>query len=114
LAADDDLIRLCPVEITAGLSELAEEVADEPLGTLIQVLEVGGKLGVSVSTKKRKRSDADLKSGIGGKREVSYPRRGRSAGGTFADTLVASHLLGGRREAGVLEELKEEECKEHY
>ena len=38
LAADVDLIRLCSVEIAAGLGKLAEEVTDEPLGALIQVL----------------------------------------------------------------------------
>ena len=48
LAADDDLVRLCPIELAAGLITLAEEVADEPLGALIQVLEVCGKLGVGV------------------------------------------------------------------
>ena len=35
LAADDDLIRLCSVEVTAGVSKLAEEVTNEPLGALI-------------------------------------------------------------------------------
>jgi len=35
LAANDDLVRLRPVEIAAGLVELAEEVADVILGTLI-------------------------------------------------------------------------------
>ena len=35
LAANDDLIRLCPVKVTAGLVALAEEVADEALGALI-------------------------------------------------------------------------------
>ena len=54
LAADDDLIGLRPVEITAGLVALAKEVADEPLGALIQVLEVGGELGIDVSVEKKK------------------------------------------------------------
>ena len=35
LAADDDLIRLRPAEVTTGFGELAEEVADVALGTLI-------------------------------------------------------------------------------
>ena len=48
LAADDDLVRLCPIELAAGLVMLAEEVADEPLGALIQGLEVVGELGFDV------------------------------------------------------------------
>ena len=48
-AADDDLIRLRPVKVTAGLVALAEEVADEASGALIQILEVGRELGVGVS-----------------------------------------------------------------
>ena len=35
LAADDDLVRPCLVEVAAGLVELAEEVADVVLGTRI-------------------------------------------------------------------------------
>ena len=35
LAVDDDLVRPCPVEVAVGLVELAEEVADVILGTLI-------------------------------------------------------------------------------
>ena len=35
LAADDDVVRLHPVEVTTGFGELAEEVADVALGTLI-------------------------------------------------------------------------------
>ena len=94
LAANDDLIRLCPVKVTAGLVALAEEVADEALGALIQILEVGGELGVGVSAEMRRWSDADLKCGIGEK-ETRTERR-RSAGRTFANTLVAGHRLGGR------------------
>ena len=41
MAADDDLIHLCPVEVTAGFGELAEEVVDVTLGALIRVLEIG-------------------------------------------------------------------------
>ena len=37
---DDNLVRLCPVEITAGLGKLAEEVSDEPLGALVQSLKL--------------------------------------------------------------------------
>ena len=49
---------------------MVEEVADEALGALIQVLEVGEELSI-VSAEKKKWSDADLKSGIGRKREAS-------------------------------------------
>ena len=35
LAADDDLIRLCPVKVVVGFVELAELVADVVLGTRI-------------------------------------------------------------------------------
>ena len=35
LAADDDLLRPCPVEVATGLIELAEEVADVVLGTCV-------------------------------------------------------------------------------
>ena len=68
------MIRLRPVKITAGLVKLAEEVADEPLGALIQVLEIGGKLGFGIPTEIRRWSDADLKCGNGREREASYPR----------------------------------------
>ena len=47
-AADDNLVHLCPIELTAGLIPLVEEVADEPLGALIQGLEVVGELGFDV------------------------------------------------------------------
>jgi len=67
LAADDDLIRLRPVKVTAGLVALAEEVADEALGGLIQILEVGGDLGVGISVEMRRWLDADLKCSIGEK-----------------------------------------------
>ena len=43
---------------------MAEEVADEPLGALIQVLEVGREIGVGVSAEMRKWSDADLRCSI--------------------------------------------------
>ena len=61
LAAEDDLICLCPIEIAAGLVALAEEVADEPLGALIQVLEVGRELNSGVSAEMKEWSDADLR-----------------------------------------------------
>ena len=48
LAADDDLIRLRPIELAAGLIPLAEEVADEPLGALVQGLEIVGEFGIGI------------------------------------------------------------------
>jgi len=48
----------------AGLDKLAEEIANEPLGGLIQVLEVGREIGIGVSTEMRKWSDADLRCSI--------------------------------------------------
>ena len=45
---DDDLVRLRPIELVAGLIPLAEEVTDEPLSALAQGLKVGGELGVGV------------------------------------------------------------------
>ena len=42
LAADDDLVRLSPIELTAGLIPLAEGLI------LVQGLKVGGELGVGV------------------------------------------------------------------
>ena len=67
LAADDDLVCLRLVEVTAGLSKLAEKVADVALGTLIQGLEVGGKLDGGVSAEIR--SDEDLRCSIDKKDE---------------------------------------------
>ena len=57
MAADDDLIHLCPVEVTAGFGELAEEVTNVALGTLIQGLEVGGELSVDVPTEIKNQSE---------------------------------------------------------
>ena len=48
LTADNDLVSLSHVELAVGLVPLAEEVLDEPLGTLIQGVEVGGEFGVDV------------------------------------------------------------------
>jgi hypothetical protein len=61
LAADDDPVGLCRVEPAAGLIPLTEEVADEPLGALIQVLEVGRELNSGVSAEMKEWSDADLR-----------------------------------------------------
>ena len=52
LSADNDLVHLRPIKITAGFSELTEEVTDVALGTLVQGLEVGGELDGGVSAKK--------------------------------------------------------------
>jgi hypothetical protein len=110
LAADDDLIRLHPVEIATGLVVLAEEVADEPLGTLVLVLEVGGELGVGVPIEIGKWSDADLKCNISKEREVSYPRRRRSGGGALEEPSPVHLLLAicseEERKAGVFGEAK--------
>ena len=72
LAADDDLIRLRPVEVAAGFGKLAEEVADVAQSTLVQGLEVGGELDGGISAEIR--SDGDLRCDIGGK--VKYLTRG--------------------------------------
>ena len=40
LAADDCLICLCCLKLAVGLASLAEEVADELLGALVEVVEV--------------------------------------------------------------------------
>ena len=82
-----------------------EEVADEPLGALIQVLEVGRELNSGVSAEMKEWSDADLRCDIGGK-VISYPRRGRSGGGAPEDPSPTHLLLGicsgEREEARVL------------
>ena len=73
LTADDDLVRLCPVEVTAGIGKLAEEVADVALGTLVQGLEVGGELDGGVFAEMR--SDGNLRCSIDRKGE--YLTQGR-------------------------------------
>jgi len=67
MAVYNDLVRLRPIEVTTGFGELAEEVADVALGTLIQGLEVGGELDGGVSAEMR--SDGDLRCGIDRKDE---------------------------------------------
>ena len=67
LTAVDDLVRLCPVEVTAAIGKLAEEVADVALGTLVQGLEVVGELDGGVSAEIR--SDEDLRCSIDKKDE---------------------------------------------
>ena len=62
LAADDDLIRLSPVKVTAGFGELAEEIADVVLSPLIQDMEVGRELHGGVSADMG--SNGDLKCNI--------------------------------------------------
>ena len=94
LATDNDLVRLRLVEVTAGFGELAEEVADVALGTLIQGLEVGGELDGDISTEMR--SDRDLRCSIGGRMNVlpeAGTERQSSAGRSLAGVLVAGHLF---------------------
>ena len=116
LAAEDDLICLCPIEIAAGLVALAEEVADEPLGALIQVLEVGRELGVGIPKEIGKWSDVDLKYDISGEREEAYPRRGRAAEERRKSSRRRACCWPSVRKMkerlGFLEELKEEKGKE--
>ena len=66
LAADDDSIRLCLVELAAGLVPLAEEVVDESLGALIQGLEVCRELGIDVPAEIKNKSATNLEYSIGG------------------------------------------------
>ena len=76
LAAGHDLIRLRSVKVTADLVELAEEVADVVLGTLIQDPEVGGSY---MAAYLQRRTDGQRQIGnttLEEKRTMSYPRRG--------------------------------------
>ena len=57
LAVDDDPVGLCRVEPAAGLIPLTEEVADEPLGALIQGVKVRRELGVDVPTENKNQSE---------------------------------------------------------
>ena len=52
LAANDDLVRPCPVEVATDLVYLAEEVADVLLGACVQDPEVLGEFHGGVSTEK--------------------------------------------------------------
>jgi len=94
MAADNDFVHLRPIKVTAGFSELVEEVADVALGTLVQGLEVGGELDGGVSAEMK--SDGDLKCNIGEKMndlpEAGAERR-RSTGRSLAGALVAGHLF---------------------
>ena len=45
MAADDDLVRPCPVEVATNLVELAEEVADVLLGRVENGRELSGTVG---------------------------------------------------------------------
>ena len=100
LATDDDLFRLCPVKVVAGLNELAEEVANVALSTLVQGLEVGGDLSGGVSAEMRMWSRADLRFGIDKKNDIlpkAWTKRRRGDGRTHAGAFVAGHLLRRRR-----------------
>ena len=88
------MVRLRRVEVTAGFGELAEEVADVALGTLVQGLEVGEELDGGVSAEMR--SDRDLRCSIGGRMNVlpeAGTERRRNAGRSLAGVLVAGHLF---------------------
>ena len=124
---DDNLIRLHSIKIATGLVALVEVVTNEPLGPLVQVLEVGGELGVGVPTEIKKWLDADLKCSISREREVSYPRWGRSGGGALVEPSPARLLLAiyseeerkaevfgearGRRRRGKLWPMEEPQCR---
>ena len=92
------MVRLHPVEVTAGIGELVEGVADVALGTLAQGLEVGGELDGGVSAEMK--SDGDLRCNIGGKMNIlpeAGTERRRSAGRSLAGALVAGHLFERKR-----------------
>ena len=100
MAVDNDLVCLRPIEVTAGFSELAEEVTDVAFGTLVQGLEVDGELNGGVSAEMRRWSGADLRCGIDKKNDVlpkEWMKRRRGAGRTLAGAFVAGHLLRRRR-----------------
>ena len=61
---DDDLVRLRPVEVTAGIGELAEEVADVALGAFFQSLEVGRELDGDVFAEMKRWLEAALRCSI--------------------------------------------------
>ena len=107
MAADDDLIHLCPVEVAVGFGELAEEVRDVTLGALIQVLEVGGELDGGVSAEMRKWSEEDLRCSIHKKRKhLTRGEDGAPEEPSPARLLLAICLEKGR-EARVFGELEE-------
>ena len=118
MAADDDLIHLCPDEVTAGFGELAEEVVDVTLGALIRVLEVGGELNGGVSTEMRRWSDTNLGYSIDKKDECFT--RGEDGAAEEHRKNTHQHACcwpfaqekGG--DARVFGELEEEEGKESF
>ena len=67
MAADNNLVRLHPIKVMAGFGELAKEVVNVALGTLVQGLEVVGELDGGVSAEIR--SDEDLRCSIDKKDE---------------------------------------------
>ena len=96
LAADDDLVRPCPVEVATGLVELAEEVADVLLGACVQDPEVWGEFYGGVSIEKSRWSKADQRCSIDREENNDLPQMGaerwRSIGGALTDVLVVGHL----------------------
>ena len=96
LAADDDMVRLCPVEVATGLVELAEEVADVLLGAYVQDPEVWGEFHGGVSTEKSRWSKADQRCSIVREESNDLPQTGaerwRNIGGALTNALVVGHL----------------------
>ena len=93
LAADDDLVHSCPIEVAAGLVELAEEVADVVLGTRVQDPEVGGS---SMAAYLQRRADGQKQirdAALIEKKTMAYPRRGRSGGGASEEPSLMRLLL---------------------
>ena len=99
-----------------GFGELAEEVADEPLSALIQVLEVGQKIGVDVSVEMISWSDADLRCSID--KEEKHLTRGEDRAAEECRRSLCRHACcwpSARRERerlGFLGEFEEGEDKE--
>ena len=73
MAADDDLVRPCPVEVATGLVELVEEVADVLLGACVQDPEVWGEFYGGVSIEKSRWSKADQRCSIDREKNNDLP-----------------------------------------
>ena len=99
-----------------GFGELAEEVAKEPLSALIQVLEVGRKIGVDVSVEMISWSDADLRCSID--KEEKHLTRGEDRAAEECRRSLCRHACcwpSARRERerdwGFWESLRKEKAK---
>ena len=101
LATEDNLICLRPIEVVAGLSELAEEVAEVLLGACVQDLEVGRWLHSGVPARRSKCSETDQRYSTDGEGDNDLPQTGaerrRSVGGALANALVVGHMSWRRR-----------------